>query len=335
MNQRILVAIVALVTGLVLSGCGGSQPGSSTGGATPGGESTSVATMYGEVTIPAPEDGKLDVVALGWSDAEMALALGVRPVAVFDWQSFGEQNKGVGPWGTPLFGEEAPTVIAAGQTSTNYEQLQSLNPDVILNVRATADEAEFKRLSEIAPTVYAPAGTPDFATDWQTQITSIGAALGKTVEAEKIITDVKDDISAAARDSFQGQTIVSGAKFGDAYGAYTAGDGRFDLLSQIGFVQNPPVTQLQSAGFFANVPVERISALDADVAVILPIGFTKAQTEADPLIASLPVVRDGRAIILDPASELGMAWGTSSVLSIPVVLEQLVPQLEQASAKVG
>jgi iron complex transport system substrate-binding protein len=35
-------------------------------------------------------------VALGWSDAETALALGVQPVGASDWLAFG--GEGVGPW---------------------------------------------------------------------------------------------------------------------------------------------------------------------------------------------------------------------------------------------
>ena len=130
-------------------------------------------------------------------------------------------------------------------------------------------------------------------------------------------------------------TIASAAKFGDAYGAYLPGDGRFDLLADLGFVNNPGIEALPSNGFFASVSAEQISALDADVAVILPIGFTVADTEADPLISSLSVVQDGRAVIIDPASELGGAWGAASALSIPDVLDQLVPQLTEAVGKLG
>ena len=53
-------------------------------------------------------------------------------------------------------------------------------------------------------------------------------------------------------------------------------------------------------------------------------GFTLAETEGDPLLASLDVVADGRAVFIDPASELAGAWGASSVLSIPVVLDELL-----------
>lgn len=336
MKLRLLIPALLAALGLILAGCSsGSEPAGGSGESASAASSTTVDTMFGTVTIPAPKDGELKVVALGWSDAEMALALGVKPVAVFDWQSFGEANKGVGPWATPLFGDVTPTVIPQSQQTLNYEQIQGLSPDVILNVRAANEKATYDRLTEIAPTVYAPADTPAFATDWEVQLDTIGKALGKSHDAAKVAADVNSKIAAAADPAFKDVKVASAAKFGDAYGAYLPGDGRFDILGDLGFVNNPPIASLQSNGFFATVPAEKISSIDADVTVMQPIGFTLAQTKADPLVASLKVVKDGRAIFLDPESELYGAWGASSALSIPVVLDQLTPQLAEAVKKLG
>lgn len=332
MKKLTKLAALAAATALALSACGSDDGGS---GDTDSTEGTSVETMFGTIEIPAPEDGTLDVIALGWSDAEMALALGVKPIAVFDWQGFGEDDHGVGPWAADEFGDDAPTVIPSSQQTLNYEQLQSLNPDVILNVRAANTQEDYDRLAEIAPTVYAPEGTEAFATDWETQLTTIGEALGKTDEAEQVIAETKAAIEAAGDDAFDGVEIASAAKFGDAYGAYLPGDGRFDILADLGFVNASAVDSLESNGFFATVPAERVEALDAEVAVFLPIGFSLADTEADPLIASLNVAKDGRAIFLDPDSDLAGAWSASSVLSIPFVLDELVPQLKAAVDQLG
>lgn len=295
-----------------------------------------VDTMFGTIEVPQPADGELTVVALGWSDAETALALGVVPVAVFDWQGFGAESKGVGPWATELFGDVDPAIIERGDTSLNYEQIQALQPDLILNTRSGNDEAEFDRLSEIAPTVYGPEGTGAYATAWRDQVALVGDAVGKADEAAALVAEVEGEIAAVAEanPAFAGLTTASAAKFGDAYGAYLPGDGRFDILSELGFVNNPAIDGLEASGFFANVSAEQVSALDADVTVILPIGFTLEETKADPLLSSLAVVQAGRAVYLDPASELAGAWGASSPLSIPVVLEGLTPQLADAAGRI-
>jgi len=292
-----------------------------------------VDTMFGSVEIAKPE-GELRVVALGWSDAEMALALGVQPVAVFDWQGFGAETNGVGPWASDLF-DEAPEIIERGDETLNYEQIELLDPDLILNTRSANDEQEFDRLSEIAPTVYAPEGTDAFATTWDVQVDVVSQALGLGDAGATLAEGVTEQLTAAAEANpeFAGKTITGISKFGDAYGAYLPGDGRFDLLADLGFVQAPGVSQLDAAGFYANASVEQVGLLDADVVVVLPIGFTKAEVEADPLIASLSAVAAGRSVIIDPSTELSDAYSAASVLSIPVVLDQLVPLLKAAAAK--
>jgi iron complex transport system substrate-binding protein len=318
---------------LALTGCSSSSAGDASGD---GGEVLgTVDTMFGTIEVPKPEDD-LRVVALGWSDAEMALALGVKPIAVFDWQGFGADAKGVGPWATDLFEDVKPEVLERADETLNYEQIEVLDPDVILNVRSTNDEKEFKRLNDIAPTVYAPAGTAAFATSWDVQLESVAAALGKSDEGEKIVADTKAEIADAAAEhpEFQGLTTAAGTKFGDAYGAYLPGDGRFDILADLGFSNSPGVEALEPSGFFTAVSAEQVSALDADVPVILPIGFTLAEAQADPLLASLSAVQQGRAVFIDPDGELSGAYSAASPLAIPVVLDQLVPQLAGAAAKV-
>jgi len=327
---------VAVLTAalLALTGCS-----SSSGGDAPadGGDVLgTVDTMFGTIEVPQPQDD-LRVVALGWSDAEMALALGVKPIAVFDWQGFGADEKGVGPWAADLFGDVKPEVLERADETLNYEQIEVLDPDLILNVRSANDEKEFKRLKDIAPTVYAPAGTAAFATSWDVQLESVAAALGKSDEGKAIIEKTRSAISAAAAEhpEFQGLTTAAGTKFGDAYGAYLAGDGRFDILADLGFSNAPGVEALEPTGFFTAVSAEQVSALDADVPVILPIGFTLAEAQADPLLASLAAVKEGRAVFIDPDSELSGAYSAASPLAIPVVLDQLVPQLADAAAKVA
>lgn len=339
MNARLRTSALALVAvgALALAGCStgsAATPSGSASGEAPAAEATSVETMFGTVDIPAPADGELTVVALGWSDAEMALALGVAPVAVSDWQGFGAESKGVGPWATDLFGDVTPELIERGDQALNYEQIQALEPDLILNTRSSNDEAEFERLSEIAPTVYGPEGAASFATEWRDQLTLVGEALGEADAAASLIADVEGQIAdaAAANPEFEGLTVASAAKFDAAYGAYLPGDGRFDLLGELGFVNNPAIADLEALGFYASVSAENVTALDADVAVVVPIGFTLAETEADPLLQSLPVVSEGRTVFIDPASELSGAWSASSVLSIPYVLDELVPQLAEAAA---
>ncbi|MBM9468504.1 iron-siderophore ABC transporter substrate-binding protein [Nakamurella leprariae] len=313
------------------SAASSSAGSSSTGGgaAAAGGLPATVDTMFGQVEIPVPADGELTVVALGWSDAEIALALGVQPVAVYDWQGFGEEHKGVGPWATERFGDVEPTVLANTGDSLDYEAIQVLDPDLILNTRSAGDQAQYDRLSQIAPTVSPPADTAAFGTAWDVQTQLVADALGLSADGETLVGQVEETITEAAdaNPQFAGKTAVSGTKFGDAYGAYIAGDARWDLLADLGFEQNPPVLALPAQGFYVPVSAEQITAFDADVAVMFPIGYTLAEMEADPLIASLAVVKDGRTVFLAADDQVAQAFSAASPLSIPIAVDGIAPQL--------
>ncbi|MET9202640.1 ABC transporter substrate-binding protein [Gordonia sp. NPDC003585] len=277
------------------------------------------------------------VVALGWSDGEIALGLGVKPIAIYDWMSFGADTKGVGSWASAQFGTDTPTLIpAASAGDFNYQQIKELNPDLILNVRAKADSKVTDSLKEIAPVVTAPEGAPDYAVNWKVQTTLIANALGKRDEGQAQITkttDLQNQIKTA-NPAFAGKTFNWGAKFGSAYGAYLPGDARFDTFAELGYVQYPPVKDLQAQGFFAAVPVEKVSALDSQVAVFTTISLPFSALQNDPLINSLPVTRDGRAIELPEDDPIVQAMGAGTPGSLYFALQQITPKLAAATAKV-
>lgn len=328
-HPRIAVAI-ATATALALAGC---ASGDDDGGS---GEllGTVDDTIYGAIEVPEPDDGELTVVALGWSDAEVALALGVTPVAASDWMGFGEETHGVGSWAADLYGDAAPTLFTDPGSGYDYEVIASLEPDVILNTRSAADEEQYDNLSSIAPTVYAPEGTADYGTSWDAQVAQVAQALGLEDEGAAIVADVESTIddAAAAHPEFEGVTATTGTKFGDQYGAYIEGDFRWDLLADLGFEQNPPVLELEPQGFYVPLSAEQIDALDAEVAVFFPIGYTLDEMLDDPLIASLEVVQDDRVVFLESTDEVAQAFSAASPLSIPIAVESLSDQLGQILA---
>ena len=340
-HPRPTLAVSLLLSGLLaLTACGSTT--STSGTEESGARLASVDTMFGTVEIPEPRDGDLTVVALGWSDAETALAFGTKPVAVYDWLAFGKDGKGVGPWAEDLYGDVTPEIIKDQGDSVNYEQIQALEPDLILNTRSGNDEKQFERLSEIAPTVYAPEGTAPFATNWRVQTQLVADALGKSDEGRERIAEVEATIEDAAGEhpEFQGLTAVSGTKFGEAYGAYISGDARWDLLEELGFTQKPQVLEREPNGFYVDISAEQVETLDADVTVLFPIGYTLEDLRDDELIQSLSSVKEDRAVLLGEsrgesardAGALSQAFSATSILSIPVALEGIVPRLAEAAA---
>ena len=81
--SRMKIAVTALAASLAVAGLAGCSSDSADAPAEAG---ATVSTMFGDVEVPANPER---VVALGWSDAETALALGTQPVGVADWMAFG------------------------------------------------------------------------------------------------------------------------------------------------------------------------------------------------------------------------------------------------------
>ncbi len=287
-----------------------------------------VPTRFGDVVI---ESQPQRVVSLGWADAEIALALGVKPVGVFDWNR--NAGKGVGPWAEPLFGDETPLVFSREQ-ELNFEQVLGLEPDLITNVRSDNKDDTYQRLVDIAPTLYSLEGE-GFATPWDVQVLQIAAALGKSAEGQTLVDNTKASIAKVAADhpEFAGKSIQVVVKFGDAYGTYLTGDARFDLLTQFGFVGPAEVLEAAAGAPYLAIGVENFMLAESDVLILFALGYSLDELKADPILAQLPAVKEGRAVFIDSPSAMYRALATGSPLSIAETIENLVPLLAEAAAK--
>ena len=84
--------------------------------------------------------------------------------------------------------------------------------------------------------------------------------------------------------------------------------------------------------FGANISKERTDLLDQGVAVWIVPDTTGAvaKLHKDKLYADLKVVKEGREVFVEESGDYGNAVSLSTVLSIPYVLDRLVPQLAAA-----
>lgn len=123
-------------------------------------------------------------MALGWGDAETALARGVQPVGSSDWLAFG--GEGVGPWAEGLY-DQAPEIISTMEPE--YEKIAALETDLNLDVKSSGEQERYDRLSQIAPTVGVPEGGDAYLASVDTQVEMIAAALGRE-EAQQLLEDV-------------------------------------------------------------------------------------------------------------------------------------------------
>lgn len=307
-----------MISGLMVVAVAACGSGSGSDDGTTAASFAKVATKFGEVSVPAEPKR---VVALGWGDAETALALGVQPIAASDWLAFG--GEGVGPWAAGKY-EQAPKLI--NTLEPQYEQIAALKPDLILDVKSSGKQDRYDTLKAIAPTIGVPAGGDAYKTNWRQQTELIAAALGRAEQGRKLIADTEGKFSAAKAQhpEFGGKTITLGARTSEGYGAYVSGTGRVDFVERLGFRNNPAVQAKATGDFSVPISRENLGMLNADLTVMAPIGIPASQITADPLFRAVPSVKAGRSVVFDDKT-ISSAFATDTVLSVGYALEKVVP----------
>jgi iron complex transport system substrate-binding protein len=282
---------------------------------------------FGKTTIgQRPER----VVSIGFTDHDALLALGVQPVGIRKW--YGEYDY-VWPWAEKALGDHKPELLPADDL--NVEQIAALQPDLIIGQYVDLDEGEYQKLSKIAPTVAQPSGYPAFGAPWQLMTRNLGAAVGKAKEADALVAQVEGLFSAARSEhpEFKGVGLAYAGVYGDGTATYyveTDGSTRMRVLQDLGFVVPDELAALGDDAFYHQISAEKLDLLEQDVVLWEPAVLELLPAVRDNrLYRNLDVAQDKRDIFMtDPVVAGAMAH--SSVLSLPVVLDFLLPELSRA-----
>lgn len=287
----------------------------------------------GNTIIDAPPKR---VIALGAGAEDIALSLGVVPIAI-EPHVFGGDKQGYFPWfkekikqiGAPL-----PEIIPV-YPELDIEKIISLKPDLILAPQSGFSEDIFRQLSSFVPVVAHP--KLPWLTPWQEQIRLSGLALGKVQEAvllEQKIHNLfllyRQQYPQLQRYSFAYLNAGSRLSY---LSSYVAGDPRVDMLMSLGLKLFPAVKEfsVRPGSFAANIGLENADKFfDVDI-VISWFYNQKIKEEVDkiPLFRAIPAIRRGSYIPLtDP--EIIMATSYGSLLSLEWGLPKFMPLLLQA-----
>lgn len=338
---RALATLIALASvSLVLAACGSSDDDGGTTTAASGTTAAAgafpveVAGAFGTATIPeAPKR----VVTLGWSDQDVTLALGVKPVAVYDIGK--DFPQGVGPWGAEQIGDAKPVKLSVVD-GIPFEKIAALRPDLIVAVQSGVVKADYDKLSKIAPTVTYRKGRGLYVTPWPEQTEQIGKALGQEAQAKELVDRTTAALAQAKTDhpELQGKTFSYTARQdGGTVGVYLPDDLRLKFLEDVGMQLSPgqiEATKDAKNGYFAEVSYERLSLLDADVLVSWFNNPADRKTfTSRPGFSDLGVVKRGGFVPLDLIE--AQAQGAPTVLSIPWAIEHVLPLVQDGVAGKG
>lgn len=291
-------------------------------------QSVTIEHKYGSTTVP---ETPTRVVTVGLVEQDALLALGVVPVGTTEW--YGEQPGALWPWAQAeleTLGGELPTVVG-GPSGVDFEAVLALEPDLILALYSGITQEEYAQLSAIAPTVAQPTEYVDYGVPWQELTRTAGQAVGRSDAAEAVVADVEAQLAGVqdAHPEFVGATAAVAAPFEGVY-VYGPEDARGRLLADLGFTLPEELGAVTEGSFGGNLSAERLDLLDVDVLVWLNVAAGEGPL-TNPLYGSLRVSREGREVFLDSFTDpLGAATSFVTPLSLPFLLEGLVPRLASA-----
>lgn len=196
------------------------------------------------------------------------------------------------------------------------DQVRQANPDVILALQDDLSESDYKRLSEIAPTVVRAGRTGE--TSPTDLLLTTGKALGQYNHAKELTKDGMKNYPPDGGDysMYEGKTVIVAQLPADPskpLAFYPEKNVRTQLIAQFGFVPAEAVKTYSATGNAQTFdwPAAKASEASSDVVIT----FAKSNQEAEqirnnPVVQTLPAVQNGNLVIItDPTIANGLASG--------------------------
>lgn len=297
-------------------------------GAEAGAFPVTIEHKYGSTTI---ESEPKRVVVAGLREQDALLALGVVPVATTEW--YGKHPGAIFPWAKDALGDaEVPTVLSSTD-GLQVEKIAAQRPDLILAIYSGMTKKEYETLSKIAPVVGQPKGKVDYGSSWQEETTITGRAIGRPARAQELVDETEKLVADAAAEhpEFKGQTA---ANVSDYQGIFVYGpqDVRTQMLEALGFTYPDELRTAFPDEFGGQLSDEKVDALDVGALVWFADGERGVERlKKEPLYSKLAVRKEGRDVFILATDRVYEATSFPSVLSMPTLLEELVPRLAAAA----
>jgi iron complex transport system substrate-binding protein len=333
MRSKIPVFLLLVVLALTVAACGSDDDAtSSSGGAAStakaaGAFPVTIEHKFGSTTIDAEPQR---VVVAGLREQDALLALGIVPVATTEW--FGKHPGAIFPWAKDALGSAKPPTVLPSTDGLEIEKIAAQRPDLILAVYSGMTKKEYTALSKIAPVVGQPKGKVDYGSTWQEETTITGQAVGRSAKAAELVAATEGLIADAAAEhpEFKGK---SAANISDYQGIFVYGpqDVRTRMLEDLGFAYPQELRDAFPEDFGGQLADEKVDAVDVDALLWFADGDRSvAALKKNPVYSKLKVRKEGRDVFIRAKDRVYEATSFPSVLSMPLLLEELVPRLAAA-----
>lgn len=234
-------------------------------------------------------------------DAEYLSLLGVTPVLAPKEITDSASE----PWMSGAFPQSVETTTEILTDELPFEAIAKAKPDLIILTSQPLAE-NYEKLKTIAPVVGAIKSDPEITGPWVERFRAVATALDLSDAGELAIKDA-DARLAKVKNEFpqlQGKSINYIVYYGSEYGLILqngAGESSEQFFDQLGLAQSP-VRDISSTDPLSN---EQIGKLNADLLLLSDNTYDQAAKSTEvtaitdlPIYKNLPVVKDGRAVLL-------------------------------------
>ncbi|WP_437425946.1 ABC transporter substrate-binding protein [Williamsia muralis] len=328
---RTAVATVAVAALVGTAACSAPDEDSDSSGASVSAEAgalpVTIAHNLGETTI---ETEPKRIATLGPGDSDILLALGIRPTTIVP---FGDPTgkTAIAPWNEKYIAENTPEVLGLAAQDLNGEIPKALatNPDMIVAVNNAVTQEQYDNLKKVAPTLVREAQYQDWLIPWAASTAEIGKAVGMPEKTQELIdqTNEKFEDAKAQYPNMVGKksaVIIAGTD--GSISIYGPGDGRGQMLTNLGQVFPKELEPLVTSGFYGTISNENLNLLNnLDQVVAIDWEGSNERMKTNPVFNNLDIVKRGGVIYLD--QQTGTAMSVPTVLTIPWAVDQIAPQL--------
>ena len=333
---RATTTALLLAAPLALAGCG-SDSGSDADATSAGGSDAfpvSIKSALGTAEIP--EEPK-KVVTLGQGSTETSIALGTIPVGMEEY-AWAADKTGYTPWVHEAVtdeGGELPEFVGAGE-ELDMEKIVELEPDVILAPWSGITQEQYDSLSEIAPTVAYP--DQAWSIDWDEQIETIGTALGKEEDADKLVDDLEKQLADEAKKhpDWKNYSFSYVYTTPDTLGVFKPTEQRADMVRKLGLKSDPAVDKMKETEGTdsAVIGYENADKLGGSDLIFTFYSDPKAKKQAldNKLYASIPAIKAG-AVVSSEDNAFVTASSMINPLTVPYALKTYPDMIDAAIAK--
>ncbi|WP_405641173.1 ABC transporter substrate-binding protein [Streptomyces uncialis] len=332
---RLLLA--SATTLALVTGCGAQDDGGSGGDSkdsAPGsakGFPVSLTNAWGTTKVG---EKPVRVATVSDGDTSIALALGLVPVITPDVED-GDR--------TAEYKQRALDDLGVGKLKTyddtdgtDYEAIAAEDPDLILGMNTWEMDADYAKLTPIAPVVTFEDKKHADTLTWQDRLTTAAKALGLEDRAAKVIAANRKAVrdAATANPILKGKTYTYTVVHPEQVTFMSYGDQDPGVFEDLGLRKTANAKDYSATK--NGVSLENLDQLEADVLLVTyPFGdeglLSSSELEGNKLFRSLNAVQKGHFAVIPAENTLSSSIAYPDALSASWVVEELTPILAKAA----